>query len=339
MTGQVSTALRLLALVLLLGLAWLLRDVVMLLFGAVLFAAALRALARPVTRLGRLPYKPVFAAVVVGLLLTTGVAVWLLGGPLAEQLQALRTAVPEAWQALQQWLAMRPLGARLLDLTSQWGADDLPWMSIAGLAGQLMRGIGTLGLILLLGVYLAFDVYLYRNGLLRLFPPSRREQVGGALDAAGNALTRWLLGQLVTMLVIGTAVSLGLAVLGMPLALALGLVAGLLNFVPFFGPIASGLLAVLVAFVQGPQQALYVALLFVGVQQLEGNVLVPLVQRWAVHMPPALAVLSVLVFGVLFGLFGVMFGTPLMVVTMVLVQRLYVEQTLEHRTPSPRGET
>ncbi len=230
---------------------------------------------------------------------------------------------------------MRPLGGRL-DLTNQWGADDLPWFGIAGLAGQLVRGIGTLGLILLLGVYLAFDIYMYRNGLVRLFPLARREQVSGALDAAGHALTRWLLGQLVTMLAVGTAVAVGLAMLGMPLALALGLIAGLMNFVPFIGPIASGLLAVFLAFVEGPQQALYVALLFLAVQQLEGNGLVPLVQRWAVQMPPVLAALSVLVFGALFGVFGVVFGTPLMVVTMVLVQRRYVEQTLESKGP-PRA--
>ena len=87
------------------------------------------------------------------------------------------------------------------------------------------------------------------------------------------------------------------------------------------------------AFAQGPQEALYVAVFFVVIQQLEGNVVIPFVQRWAVHMPPLLSVLAVVVFGTLFGVAGVVFGTPLMVVTLVLVERLYVRDTLEHRAP------
>ena len=119
----------------------------------------------------------------------------------------------------------------------------------------------------------------------------------------------------------------------MPLALALGVIAGLFEFVPFFGPIAAGLLAVLVAFAQGPSEALYVALLFVGLQQLEGSVLVPLVQRWTVSLPPVLGLLAVVLFGTLFGPLGVLVGTPLMVVGMVLVQTLYLHRG-ESNTPS-----
>jgi predicted PurR-regulated permease PerM len=109
----------------------------------------------------------------------------------------------------------------------------------------------------------------------------------------------------------------------------LGLVAGLLEFVPFFGPVVAGLVAVLVAFPMGPQMALYVALVMLAVQQLENHLLLPLVQRWAVELPPVLALGAVLVFGTLFGIPGVVFGTPLMVLAMVLVRMLYVEQTLE----------
>jgi predicted PurR-regulated permease PerM len=138
-----------------------------------------------------------------------------------------------------------------------------------------------------------------------------------------------MLGQVVLMVVVGTITAIGLALLGMPMALVLGLLAGLLEFVPFFGPVVAGVLAVLVAFPQGPQMALYVALLVASIQQIENHLLVPLVQRWAVELPPVLSLGAVLVFGTLFGMAGVVFGTPLMVLAMVLVQKLYVEQTLE----------
>jgi predicted PurR-regulated permease PerM len=142
-------------------------------------------------------------------------------------------------------------------------------------------------------------------------------------------LGRWLLGQGVSMLFVGATTAIGLAVLGVPLALTVGLIAGVLAFVPFFGPIASGALAVLLAFTQGPTQALYVGALSVAIQQVEGNLLMPWVQRWAVELPPVLGITAAVIFGLLFGLPGIVLATPMMVVVMVLVQRLYVEELLE----------
>ena len=112
----------------------------------------------------------------------------------------------------------------------------------------------------------------------------------------------------------------------MPLALAIGLISGLLAFIPFFGALVGGGLAVLVAFMEGPQTALHVLILCIAIQQVEGHVLMPLVQRWAVALPPVLGLMSTLVFGVLFGVIGVLFATPMMVVVMTWVQCLYVER-------------
>ncbi len=111
----------------------------------------------------------------------------------------------------------------------------------------------------------------------------------------------------------------------MPLALSLATIAGLLEFVPFVGPILAAIPAILIAFTHDQATALYVALLYVAIQQLEGYVLMPLVQRWAVALPPALGALSVVVFAVLFGLPGVFFAVPLTIVAMVLVRELYLE--------------
>lgn len=114
--------------------------------------------------------------------------------------------------------------------------------------------------------------------------------------------------------------------------------AGVLAFIPFFGPITSGLLAVFFAFIEGPREALYVALLCFAIQQVEGDVIMPLVQRWAVRLPPALGIAAAVVFGILFGLPGVLFATPLMVVVMVLVQKLYIEMLLEGPAGSQKGD-
>lgn len=326
---------RLFAAVLLLVLLWHLRGPLMLFFGAVLVAATLRALAEPLERHARLSRRTATAGVLLAALLLAALGVWAVGDPLSQQLQALRVELPRAWQALQHWLERVPLGERVLELLGDLRDGGLPWAGIAGAATRVLHGLGAALLMVLMGVYLAFDVPLYRNGFARLVPPSRREVVLQALDASGEALTRWLCGQAVTMLAIGLAVWIGLTLLGMPMALALGLISGLLEFVPFVGPIACGLLAVLVAFVQGPQQALYVAALFVVLQQVENHLLVPLVQRWAAALPPVLALGGVLVFGTLFGPAGVMFGTPLILVTQVLVRKLYVEQVEDQEAQAP----
>jgi len=329
----------LLGAVVLLALLWVLRELMMLFFGAVLVAATLRALADPVA--GRLGWSTRMAVsvVLVALVVLIALSVWLIGDQLATQLQTLPSELPKARDALDHWLSQSTLGSKLLDLINQAQNIPVPWAGIAGIAGGAVRAISALVLVVLMGIYLGFDVELYRRGLIRLFPVASRDTMADALDATGHALTRWLLGQAITMIAVGVLVAAGLGLAGIPLALALGLIAGLLEFVPFFGPIASGLLAVLVSFVQGPQAALTVAIMFLAIQQVEGNVLVPLVQRWAVRLPPVLGVAGVIVFGALFGVWGVLFGTPLMVVAMVLVQRLYVEHTLEHiDKPVPPAE-
>ncbi len=127
----------------------------------------------------------------------------------------------------------------------------------------------------------------------------------------------------------GSTTALGLWLLGVPLAISVGVLSGLLAFIPYVGAIAGGLLAVLLGFMQGPETALYVAVLAVAIQQVEGNVLMPFVQRWAVDLPPVLGIAAAVIFGILFGLMGVLLATPAMVVVIVLVQRLYIEGVLE----------
>jgi predicted PurR-regulated permease PerM len=136
--------------------------------------------------------------------------------------------------------------------------------------------------------------------------------------------------------IVAAATFAGLWLLDVPYALSLAFVAGVLEFVPFLGPILAAVPAIVVAFTIGPDSAMAVALLYLGIQQVEGNLLMPLIQRWAVALPPALGILAVVVFGLLFGTLGVLFATPLMVVVVVLMRKLYVERALgEARTADP----
>lgn len=315
-------------------LAWQLADVFLLLFGAVIVATALRALASPLERHMRLsPRLSLTLAVVIATATLAGGA-WLVGDRLVAQFGNIRERLPEALAALSGWLNAHPVGLTILDVWENAKGGDVPWSRVANLATVTIGAVGSVLLMVITGIYLAVDPAQYRAGLVRLVAPDHRDRIDAALRDSGHALSRWLLGQGISMLFVGTTTAIGLALLGMPLALSLGLIAAMLAFIPFFGPIASGVLAVLIAFLQGPTQALYVAGLCVLIQQIEGNLLMPFVQRWAVALPPVLGIIAAVIFGLLFGIVGVVFATPLMVVAMVLVQKLYIEGMLESNATS-----
>lgn len=316
-------------LVVLVLLALRLSDVLLMLFAAVIVAVALRALAWPLENGMRM--SPRLAVGVAAALAVAAIVLgsWLVGDRLLEQFDDLARKLPAALSKLVSWARERAVGEALWKVWRGTNADDVPWASLAVAATSTLSALGAVGLVLVVGLYLAGDPALYREGLVRLVPPVIRRRMDDALLASGHALSRWLLGQGISMLFVGTATAIGLSLLGLPLALTLGLLAGALAFIPFFGPIASGVLAVLLAFMQGPEQALYVAGLCVLIQQIEGNLLMPLVQRWAVELPPVLGITAAVIFGLLFGLPGVILASPLMVVAMVLVRKLYVEGVLE----------
>lgn len=153
----------------------------------------------------------------------------------------------------------------------------------------------------------------------------RAEEV---IDTVVLTLRLWLLGQLVVMVAVGTLSTIGLWLIGVPGALLLGLFAGLLEFVPVIGPLIAAIPAVLVALVESPVTAVYVALLYFGVQQLEEYVITPLAQQRAVHLPPLLTIAAVLIMQILFGILGALVATPLIAALMVLVKMLYLEDVL-----------
>ncbi len=320
-------------------LLWQLSAVLLLVFGATVLAAVLRSIARVLQHRAHLrPRWSVVAAVLIValLLLTLGD---LMGNAVGEQIANLRERLPRAWEAVRGWLAQAAMGRQVLYAIEEvWQAGTLgPYL--ARMATLMVNAAGHAVLMVILAVFLAAEPGFYRRGVVRLVPPPHRPRVDAALQASGQALSRWLLGQGVSMLFIGAATGVGLALLGAPMALMLGLIAGILAFVPFFGAMAAGLFAVLLAFTEGPRMALYVALLFIAVQQVEEYLLLPLVQRWAVRLPPALGLVAAVIFGILFGPMGILFATPLMVVTMVLVRRLYVHWALERRPLEDRHGT
>jgi predicted PurR-regulated permease PerM len=306
---------------------WKTADVLLVVFGGVLLAVALRACADLIAAWTPLRKRHALPVAVLLILVVLGLLAWAIGGTLAAQLDQLLQQLPAAFSKLREWLGQTELGrAAVGSLGSVDGVQSAA--KLVGVALGTLNAVANLLLLLVVGIYLAADPGLYFRGSLRLLPKRVRPRASAALSTAEKTLRRWLGGQLVAMLIVGTLTFIGLAALGVPLALSLATIAGLLEFVPFVGPILAAIPALLMAFTVDPATTISVALLYFAIQQVEGYVLMPLVQRWAVALPPALGAVSVVVFAVLFGLPGVFFAVPLTIVVMVLVQELYLEREL-----------
>ncbi|HUP97378.1 MAG TPA: AI-2E family transporter [Usitatibacter sp.] len=300
-------------------------SVLLLVFAGVVFAAVIRSASTPLrNRTGmRDSWAVAIVAFVLALALIGGF--FLFGKQVAAQTQELWSAIQEAWEKIQARAAETPFGTRVIESVQAASGDD----AMAKVAKGTFTAFGALGdliLVMFLALYLAADPATYRNGLLLLLPKEVRPRVGEALDAAGVALRKWLMGQLAAMVFVGVVTAIGLWIAGVPLAIPLGILSGVLDFVPIIGPFVAAIPGVLIAFAQGPQVALYAVIVYVAVQFIEGHFVIPFAQKWAVAMPPALSLIAMVAFGVVFGLPGVLFALPLTVVAMVLVQKLYVER-------------
>jgi predicted PurR-regulated permease PerM len=192
--------------------------------------------------------------------------------------------------------------------------------TVAAIAGVL--------LIIFLAIYIAADPDTYHAGLMHLFPKRSRKRAGEILSAMATVLRKWLVTQLIAMAVIGAVTTVVLLSLKVKAALALGVIAGLLEFIPTVGPILSAVPAVAMGFVDSPQKALYIAVAYIGIQFLENHILIPILMKGGVDIPPALTILAQALATLLFGFLGLMVAVPLMAATMVAVKMLYVEDVV-----------
>lgn len=324
------------AILLLLAALWFWSDVLMLIFAAILIAIALRAGAGGLNRLVGLNVKLGVFVVLLAVIGSIVGAGWLAGPAVTAQFRDLMEALPQSWQALNSWLP-GDMGETIVGQVEESGGENAAQIAqrlpdllglLSGAFNSLLGGLSSAFVVLIVALYVAVEAPLYRRGALRLVPLRRRSRAARIMDELGSKLAAWMAGQAVDMAVVAILAWTGLWLLGVPLAFLLALIAGLTNIVPIVGPFFSGAIAVLFSLSQGPETALYVALLFFVIQLFEGEVLMPLIQRYAVQLPPALTIIAIVAFGGLFGFSGVLLGTPLLIVAMLLIQRIYIEDVL-----------
>jgi predicted PurR-regulated permease PerM len=316
-------------------LLWLAAEILFLFFAGVLFAVLLRTVGRGVQALTKMPLKASVLVAVLLLFLVIGGVGWLVAPPVAEQLDVLQETVPQAFDQVAAQLQQYGWGQELTRQAQDFSARDETGQALAqtfGVFSSVLGALASIAFVVALGVYLALDPDTYRSGLVRLFPVEKRKRIDTVLGITGMTLRRWLFGTLLAMLTIGVLTTIGLWALGVPLALTLGLLAGLLAFIPMVGPILSSVPAVLLALTVSPQLALYVVLLYLAVQFVENYLVTPLIHKRTVSLPPALTIAAQILMGFFFGFLGLLLATPMLAVALVLVKLLYIEDELGEQT-------
>ncbi|GAB3550042.1 AI-2E family transporter [Spirosoma fluminis] len=310
-----------------------------LVFGGITFAVVLSGLGHFVNRKTSLPYGWSVGVVLVLFVILIGGGIWLLAPTVSEQADQLAESLPQSIDRLKQNLSQTEWGKKMLEgipeqpgqLLSAGGPGKGVLSQVTGVVSGTLGGLVNVLIVIITGIYLAFSPGSYREGFVRLFNPAYRDRLLGVMDQCYTTLKNWFISRSITMTVVGVATGAGLAMLGIPFPIVLGIMAGILNFIPNLGPYIAMAPALLVALPQGVDYVIYVFALYMGVQSLEGYILTPLLDKRFVSVPPALLLFGQVLLGILVGLIGVLFASPLIAVLLVVVEELYVKDRLEQK--------
>ena len=208
------------------------------------------------------------------------------------------------------------------------GSSSQIFASVTGIVSSVLGLVSTLLLVIFIALFFAAEPETYVNNFLRLIPRERRGRIRSTLSAINEALEKWLLTRVISMAIVGLLTGIGLFVIGIPLALSLGIIAAIGALISTFGPIFVLIPAILVALTQSPQQAIFVILLYVGVQMVDNYLITPFVQKSMLYLPPAYIIACQLLLGVLVGSLGLVLAAPLAAALVIIVRMLYVEDVL-----------
>ncbi|MBX6333187.1 MAG: AI-2E family transporter, partial [Gemmatimonadaceae bacterium] len=346
---------------------WFANDLVLIAFIGVLFGLAISAGVDRLERL-RVPRGVGAAFIVLSFVAAMYGVGALMAPTIATQGRELKARLPEAVERVERWLrehgrlsstvlgapepAAAPATAAPADSAGrgQQGAAAAPDTVAkapesplrSGLQRQLQNAtrylfpfltstfavLAGLLVILFVAVYVAADPDLYHAGIMHLFPHRARPLAGRVLTEMATVLRKWLLTQLIAMVVIGSVTTIVLLILGVRAAFVLGLIAGFLEFIPTIGPVLSAVPAVAMGFLDSPEKALYVMIAYIAIQQLEGHILIPLLMKGGMNLPPVMTILAQALMALLFGFLGLMVAVPALAATLVPIKMLYVERVV-----------
>ena len=325
-THPVASVLRVLTLMIAGGvILWLVSNVLLLALFATLFAVLLRRTSVWLARTVHVSPRITLLFLILLLLVVAAGAIYWVGPAFIAQGEQLYGTIVTQGAALQRRFGHSSVLQWLIEHVSKSDSSGHPALMVAGSTFEL---VADAVVVIITALYFASSPELYVNGLVRLLPLDHRPRGREIIERVGQTLWWWLVGQGVDMLVVGTLATVGFFVMGVPLPFLLGAITGSLSFIPYFGPFLSAVPAGLAGLTVSPMTAVYALGVLLACHLVEGYIVAPLVQRRLVELPPALTILSLLLFATLFGVLGAVLATPLAAVVLVLVQQGYVAGVL-----------
>ncbi|GGG35819.1 AI-2E family transporter [Bizionia arctica] len=263
---------------------------------------------------------------IISTLLIVAGLFWLIGAKVQNQGTELIDTLPEIIDNAKAKLKNNAIGEKIINNISS--ADSMEKAQV--FAGQFFQStfgfFGDIYVILFIGIFFTISPKTYVNGMVQLLPVKAQEAGTDVLKNIDNQLLNWLKGTFFSMFIVFVLTAIGLAILGVPLWLVLALLAGLISFIPNFGPLIALVPAILVGLMQSPKMALLIAGLYILIQFIESNFITTLVQKKLINMPPALIIIAQLLMGAVTGVWGLVLATPITVILIVLVQDLYLKR-------------
>jgi len=311
-------------------------DLLLLVFGAVVLGILIRALADAIGRHTFISGRWRLYVALLVIVSCVGTAIWLFGSQLSVDFARLAQTLTAGWRQLEQRIAGFPGGRAVvsgLDRASLSARDMVP--HLLSVVNTVTNVAIDFVLLAFGSIFFAANPPLYRAGLVQMVPKRHRALADEALRDTGAALRQWMVGQFAMMVFIGLLTGFGVWLVGVPSAAALGVIAGFLEAIPYFGPIMSAVPVLAMASTEGTGTMLLALAVVTAVQQLEAALFTPYVHKKVVSLPPAVSVFGVVAMGILFGPLGLLLAAPLLVTAFVLVKRLYVEEALDTPTHVP----
>jgi len=262
---------------------------------------------------------------VLGTILVFAGLFYVMGATVASQTSELTDSFPELLEKGEDFLENTETGKEIVVQFDKLKKSDGLKEFASGFFQSTFGGIGDLYIILLIGIYFTANPSIYKNGLLYLIPPKNRTKAEEVIQMISSDLTKWLFGKFVAMSIVFVFTAIALAIVGLPMWLALAFISGMLVFIPNFGPIISAVPTLLVALSEGGNMVWIVGLLYLVIQLTEGSVITPKLQNKLVKVPPAAIILGQIFAGTLIGVWGLVFATPIVLILKILIEELYIQ--------------
>ncbi|HEV8082571.1 MAG TPA: AI-2E family transporter [Chitinophagaceae bacterium] len=301
-------------------------SVLLLILAGVLIAVYFYGFAGILQRSFHWPQKlSIILSVIINLILIAAI-IWFVGAKIQQQSSQLADTLPATLQNAKEQISKSSIGRKLIEQLDSSGDTTKALSVIKRLFSSSFGILSDLYIVILLGAFFTASPSLYKKGMVALLPSKAKEKGADIINKINNILKKWLKGQIFGIAFIGVLTAVGLLIIGMPLVLTLAIIAGLLNFIPNFGPLIALVPAVLISLTQGPETALIIICMYTFIQIIQSAVTQPLIQKKMINIPPALTIIGQVALGLLAGFWGVLLATPIIAILMIVIKELYIKK-------------